>query len=255
MNSNEVEGSMNIFNLTGGYQFSAIDMEELQATEYTLVTIVVDVSYSVSPFSKELMDSVKSIVEACKRSPRADNLLIRLVTFNNNVNEEHGFKLLTEIDVDAYDDEFNCSSTTALYDATSSTLEAMGKYGYDLAENGDYTVSGIQFILTDGEDNASKRGANSVSDMIDSIKRAENLEELVTIVIGMTNDQQITQYLQTFKEDAGLDQFVALPDVTSNTLAKLAKFISKSISASSQALTNGDSTTLVDFNSVDPTAF
>ena len=80
------------------FQFSATNIDKLGATEYTLVNVVVDTSSSVSFFKDELENSIKSIVEACNKSSRAENLLIRLSTFNSNLFEEHGFKALFDID-------------------------------------------------------------------------------------------------------------------------------------------------------------
>ncbi len=65
----------------GGFQFSAVRIEDLGATEYTLVTIVCDISGSVIPFADSLLECIKSIITACQKSPRAENLLIRLLHF------------------------------------------------------------------------------------------------------------------------------------------------------------------------------
>jgi hypothetical protein len=79
----------------GTFEFSGVRPEKLGATEYTLVTVVVDETGSVSAFADELLRCVRAIVEACASSPRADNLLLRLVTFNDRVAEIHGFRPLT----------------------------------------------------------------------------------------------------------------------------------------------------------------
>ena len=69
----------------GGFQFSAIRPENLGASEYTLVSIVCDISGSVDSYKDELLKCIKTIVEACKKSPRAENLLIRLLLFNSSL--------------------------------------------------------------------------------------------------------------------------------------------------------------------------
>ena len=81
----------------GAFKFSAVRPEHLGATEYTLVTIVTDISGSVSGFEKTLRTAVIDAVQACEKSPRADNLLVRLVTFNTRLQEVHGFKTLRQI--------------------------------------------------------------------------------------------------------------------------------------------------------------
>ena len=86
----------------GSFQFSAIRLEDLGASEYTLVTIVCDISGSVAPFAAGLLKCIKSIVGACQKSPRSQNLLLRLLVFNYTVMEIHGFKNLDTIDLDGH---------------------------------------------------------------------------------------------------------------------------------------------------------
>lgn len=87
----------------GNFTFSAIRIEDLGATEYTLVTIVCDVTGSVRNFADELLKMVKTVVKACKKNARAENLLLRYVLFNNNIMEVHGFLPVTSINEDDYE--------------------------------------------------------------------------------------------------------------------------------------------------------
>src|SRR4051812_25303165 len=84
----------------GNFQFSAIRPDKLTAVEYTLASIVVDTSSSVHSFAAELLATLRTAAESCKKSPRANNLLLRAVTFDssNGVQEIHGFKPLSDID-------------------------------------------------------------------------------------------------------------------------------------------------------------
>ena len=75
------------------YGYSATRLEDLGATEYTIATIVADVSGSTAPFIHDMEGAMMRIVQACKLSPRADNLLLRLVSFDDTLSELHGFKL------------------------------------------------------------------------------------------------------------------------------------------------------------------
>jgi hypothetical protein len=72
----QVDDNLEVIKIAGAgsFQFSAIRPEDLGATEYTLVTIVVDITGSIADFADELLKSVKAIIEACKKSPRAENL-------------------------------------------------------------------------------------------------------------------------------------------------------------------------------------
>ena len=117
----------------GTFSFSGIRPEKLGATEYTLVSIVVDETGSVMDFADDLLKTVKSIVKACARHPRADNLLIRLLSFNDQITEIHGFKPLTNINVNDYD-PFDPAGMTALYDAAYSAVGATLTYAKMLTD-------------------------------------------------------------------------------------------------------------------------
>ena len=55
-----------------GFNFSAVKIEDLGASEYTIVTIVVDVSGSVGPFKNEMELTLQKIMEsATNRSTAA----------------------------------------------------------------------------------------------------------------------------------------------------------------------------------------
>lgn len=223
---------------TGTYGYSAVKVEEV-ANAVTLVTIVQDVSSSVWEYKDEMEACLGSVVEACKKDPRTDNLLIRLVSFNSNVNEVHGFKSLEDCEPKDYVDSLQPSGATALFDASEAAISAVSDYAGHLNDNS-IDVNSIVIIITDGEDNASALGVKAVRKVLTDAMRKEALESIVTILVGVRLEDSYTQdLLDKFKDEAGLTQFVPLKDASSNTLAKLANFISKSISATSQAITTG----------------
>lgn len=228
-----------------GYSFSAKRIDQLGATEYTLVGIAGDRSGSVSGFQKELEACVKEVVQACRHSPRADNLMLRFTTFDSQLTEVHGFRPLSECDVAKYDGTFNPGGMTALYDATVNALSAITLYGESLSKQ-DYDCNAIVFVLTDGADNMSKMTPAEIKKAIQAAVKGESLESLLTILVGVNvQEPQVAAYLTKLKTDAGFDQYVELQDATQKTLAKLAKFVSQSISSQSQALgTGGPSQTL-----------
>ena len=224
---------------TGTYGFSATKIEDLGATEYTLVTIVVDVSGSVSSFEKDMESAIKEIVNACKLSPRADNLMIRFVTFSDNMKEEHGFKLLSDCDVSDYDNCLYAGGVTSLFDAVENSIKATSTYASTLV-NSDFDVNGIVAIITDGCDNSSHLSSSNVKEALTSALHEEALESLITILIGVgIDDNYVGDQLDEFKQDAGLTQYVEVKNANAKTIAKIADFISKSISAQSNALNSG----------------
>lgn len=228
------------------YGYSATRMDALGATEYTLATIVCDVSGSTLPFKCEMEQTIKSIVRACKHSPRADNLLVRLVEFDDAIRELHGFKLLECINENDYDGVLGGGGITALYDAAENAISATAHYGEKLAQN-DFSANAIVFVMTDGGDNASKASTKAVKSALAKAVTSEALESMVSILVGVNvADSGVSQLLMKFYKDAAFTQYVELEDADAKTLARLADFVSRSISAQSQSLgTGGSSKTLV----------
>jgi hypothetical protein len=235
----KLNDNLESFKLPGSYGYSATKLADLGATEYTLTTIVVDESGSIDPFKAEMITAVKEVVNACKYSPRADNLMIRLVTFANSLKEVHGFKLLANINLADYDNILNDGGMTALYDATVNSVDATTSYGEQLVKS-DFSANGIVVVITDGADNRSSNGIDAVADSIKKATAGEKLESLVSILIGVNvSDPNISDALKTLHADGGFTQYVELKDATAKTLAKLAQFVSKSISSQSTALGTG----------------
>ena len=220
----------------GAFNFSATKPETLGATEYTLVTVTVDVSGSVTYFAKELLDTVKSVVEACQKSPRAENLLLRLVSFNQDVMEVHGFVPLKDIKSSDYQ-ALMCGGGTALFDGVYDSIGATLSYGQKLIDQ-DFDVNAINFIITDGWDNSSAETPRTIKSLVDKAITGEELESILTILVGINVDDCKGE-LEDFKNEANLSQFVDVGDATPQRLAKLASFASRSVSSQSQSLGTG----------------
>jgi len=231
-------------NAGSGYKFSATKIDDLGASEYTLVTIVIDVSYSVSSYAAELETALKTVVNACDKSARRDNLLIRIVEFSDQLNEIHGFKLFDTIKDADYDNVLNIGGSTALFDACDEAVRATATYGEQLTSQ-DYLCNSIIVVITDGENNRGNiMDASAIKKSVDTAKRAENLESLITILVGVTgDDNNLNAYLQEVKDDGGFTQYVSIGTATPGKIAKLAEFVSQSISSTSSALGTGAAST------------
>jgi len=228
--------------LTGQhFGYSGADLSDLGATEYTLVTIAVDESSSVGAFKDEMIACIQEVVKACKFSPRSDYLLIRLVAFNSSMREIHGFKQLIDCDINDYIDSINPCGSTALFETARNAISATNDYGKQLADN-DFEANAIIFVITDGDDNSSGgTTANDVGAALQEAMRDEALESIMSILVGVGvgSWDGISDYLNNFKDDAGLNQYIEIKDANDKTLAKLADFISKSVSSQSQSLGTG----------------
>lgn len=224
-----------------GFGFSGVRIEHLGATEYTLVTIAVDVTGSVSGFENELRRCLIAMVMSCKKSPRSNNLLLRVILFSSRfaggVYEVHGFKLLSDIDPQKEYQSLSTGGGTPLFDACYSAIGAMNEYGKKLADD-DFGVNAIAAIITDGDNTHSVATEAMIKEVINQGISGEILESLVSILIGINATLYKTE-LENFQLNAGITQFIDAGDVTEGKLAKLAEFVSQSVISQSQALGTG----------------
>lgn len=245
-----VTKSMQSHALAGsGYGYSAKRIGDLGATEYTLVVIAVDHSGSVHGFGQGIEDALQSVVRSCHRSSRADNLMLRVVLFNHQLTELHGFKPLGECDVDDYAGAVRTGGGTALYDAAHNAVASAARYGRDLVAQR-YDANAIVFVITDGCENGdSAMGVRQVADALDGAVTDEALESMRAVLLGVNVDPQsgTSRTLESFRTDAGFDQYVAIGDATESRLARLADFVSRSISSQSQALGTGGASQVLTF--------
>ena len=229
------DDTMEDLKTASNYKFSAVKIDELGAPEYTLVTVAQDVSGSVFTYARDMEKCLQTILEACQKSPRAENLMFRLVGFNDVLNEIHGFKLLDTITPQDYQNILQPDGGTALFDAVQSAVDATKDYG-EILHDQDFGVNAIVFIVTDGDDNASQATANSVKKAVNDAIKSEKLESITVVLVGVG---QAAHYLDDFQQKADITQFVDIGNTTPGNLAKLANFVSKSISSTSQALADG----------------
>lgn len=222
------------------FTFSGTRIEHLGATAYTLATIAVDVTGSTDGFEDDLRKMAIASVEACKKSPLKDNILVRLIIFSDRfsggVSEIHGFKPVLEIDTAQYP-ALVPGGMTPLCDAAFSALGATNTYGQQLRDQ-DYGVNGICFLITDGGDNASTATMEMVKREARRSVTGEVLESMISILVGV-NAANCRHLLNRFKDEAGITQYVDAGDATPQRLAKLADFVSQSVSSQAQAQGTG----------------
>jgi hypothetical protein len=224
----------------GTFTFSAKKIDTLTgATEYTLVTIVIDVSGSVQHFAGGLLDCVKSIVRSCKDHARSENLLIRFLTFNDDVIEIHGFRDLETLKPDEYE-ELNPNGFTALFDATYDGVGATVEYAKRLTAM-DYDTNAVTFIITDGLNNRGMITPKQIKEKIEKALGSEEIISYLTLLVGLHDpavqwSNEVEVSLKKFKEEANLSEYLSIGEASPEKLAKLANWASESVSSTSNAL-------------------
>ena len=221
------------------YGYSATRLTQLLATEYTLVGIAADVSGSTHPFRVEVERCIEEIVRACQQAPRADNVMLRLSSFDDSIHENHGFKPIPVCDPGSYGGVLNGGGATALYDAAHNGVRAILDYGDRLVTHG-FAVNGLLFVLTDGLDNSSLASAAEVQQAVKDALFHEQIRGLQTILVGV-NATACSAALMQVSTQVGFDAYLDIGDADADALARLARFATKSIAVSSTALGQGTS--------------
>lgn len=248
--NNNVNTQMQTLQTASNFQFSAVGVNQLAniASEFTIATIVCDSSGSVVKWKDELERCLKVIHASCKKNPHADNVLLRATQFSDNLSEIFGFRPLNDVKESDFDGCVHIGGCTSLFRSTLEAIEATQSMA-EVLDNQEYTCNGVVYVLTDGEDNASRGiSPQDIKKALDDVRRKEKLISLAIILVGLGYDEGTTvAYLDRFKKDAEINQFVDLTDLfkknsPQQALAKLAGWVSRSISATSKALVTGNST-------------
>ena len=222
----------------GTFTFSGVRPDQLKNTSYSLVSLALDTSGSVSIYRDGLLKTVKAIADACKKDPMVESLLFRAVEFNDRMKEIHSFKPLADVVVSDYDNHINCHGMTSLYDTVFNVVGATNTYATSLRQL-DMEINGVIFIVTDGLDNASTYGPADIKREIQKAIQGEHISSLTTILVGVNLDPSAAQALEDFKNQAGIDKFENIGDATPQNLAKFAGWVSKSVASVSSSLQNG----------------
>jgi hypothetical protein len=89
-------------------------------------------------------------------------------------------------------------------------------------------------------DNASTMGVGHVREALSRAVTSEACQSLISVLIGVNvQDRSVGGYLRDFKSAAGFTQYIEIGQANAKLLARLTDFVSRSISAQSQALGTG----------------
>lgn len=232
----------------GNYGYTGAAIDDLTSFENTLAVTLFDESGSTRIFSRQMELAVKSIVKFLRMSPRADNLIYSHHHFDNKIKEVVGWTPLAQVEEDQFDGCWAGGGCTCLYYSEERVLEYMRDYAKQMAEQR-YVCNGILCTLTDGGE-YSPLSSEGHGKLESDVKKAfsdcvvcEDLESIVSILIGINPDPSVQDELQRHADEVGYTRYLPVEKADEQSLAKIAEFISKSIQSQSQALgTKGPST-------------
>ncbi|MBN1410165.1 MAG: VWA domain-containing protein [Spirochaetales bacterium] len=139
----------NIVGCTG----TAID--EIETDDVTVVSLILDASYSMKPHEKTVRQSYDTLIKALNDSKQAGSMLVSTRTFAAAQQILYGFKKVTDIGP-INNDYLAEGGSTALYDAMVEAMTAIRAYTKSLNDSGIRTKC-IVCVFSDGDDNDSKK--------------------------------------------------------------------------------------------------
>lgn len=228
----------------GHFGFTATSLDGLESSGYTLATIVCDRSGSTAGFQDAMEAALKASVEALRKMPTADSIMLRVLTVDDQCEEQHGFIPLADIDVMRYDGMLAPRGMTAMFDGLINAAQAAAAYGQQLLRDR-FNANGIVIGITDGLNNAGKFSTNGdlpkVREALTTTQLKECLESFTSVLIGVNlQSSEVEQQLRLLHGEAGFSvPMIALKDADPKTIAKIGKFVTDSVSSTSQALGTG----------------
>jgi hypothetical protein len=158
------------------------DLEDLEATEVLLVTLLVDASSSIHSAGLEdaVREGQRGMVDAFAQSREKDSVLLAVWSFNDDVRVHHSY--LPVGDAVRFDaSNYRAVGSTRLYDTWCDALAANVAYAQRLRDGGTPTRS-VVCILTDGEDVGSRRTAKDCAALSKDVLASE---EFVLAFVGV----------------------------------------------------------------------
>lgn len=209
------------FNMNYGANFNPADVD---CDEVINAVFVVDVSGSVSSYVDHLNNAFNDFVQRMQKSHVSNQLFVSIVEFNNNINVKSGFQPIANIS--PVDFSTSIGGTTALYDAVKTSLKSALDYRDNLETSG-VNVKSLLFVITDGDDNASKSNPSEVKQQIKDLLREErNYFSFTSILFGVGNEADFTK-AQT---EMGIEHLAKIGN-SGDDIRKMINFISASISS------------------------
>jgi hypothetical protein len=154
--SSLITGNLGNLVLTGA---AGKDLEDITASDVTLVTVLIDASSSIADrgLEKAVREGQNALLDAFSGARDRDAVLLACWTFSGTMDVVHSYVSVadaTRLDTKNY----RAIGSTALYDTWCDALAANVTYAQRLRDGGTPTRS-VVVVVTDGEDVGSKRTA------------------------------------------------------------------------------------------------
>ena len=205
------------------------DLEDITASDVTLVTILIDASSSIADrgLEKGVREGQNALLDAFAGARDRDAVLLACWTFSGTMDVIHSYVPVpdaTRLDAKNY----RPSGSTALYDTWCSALAANVAYAQRLRDGGTPARS-VVVVVTDGEDVGSKRTAADCA----RLSRDLLASELFTLaLVGVGSDVNFEHVAKSMGVPAGCILWER--DATPSGLRRAFQLVSRSAVRASQ---------------------
>lgn len=206
-------------------------MEDLLATDVTLVTVLIDASSSIAHAGLEpaVRDGQNALVDAFAGSKEKDNILLALWTFNGTPNVVHSYVPVADaVRLDAK--TYRASGSTALFDTWCDALAANVAYAERLRDSGT-PVRSVVVVITDGADYGSKRRAKDCEAISRDLLRSE---QFVLAFVGVGTEADFRDVARSMGVPDGSVEVQT--SATASSLRRVFQMVSRSAIRASQGL-------------------
>jgi hypothetical protein len=231
-----------------GYQGMAID--DLTSLKNCIALTLFDESGSTKSFAREMERAMQKITQFLRKSPEADKIIQAHWQFDDELKEVVGLTPLPQILDDTFDGCWAGGGRTGLYYGECRMLEIMRDYARQQAIKR-YRCNGILCTLTDGGnytipgDPGHEFTETMVQQGFAQTVTCEDLESIVSVLIGINDDDYVQEMLEKHAETCGYTRYLPVKKADEKTLAKIAGFISQSIQSQSQQVGQGAPSTKI----------
>lgn len=163
------------------------DLEDITASDVTLVTVLIDASSSIGDRGLEqaVRDGQNALIDAFSGAKERDSILLACWTFSSKMDVLHSYVPVDEATrLDAKN--YRAAGATVLYDTWCDALAANVAYAQRLRDGGTPTRS-VVVVVTDGEDVGSARNAGQCARLSKDLLASE-LFTLAFVGVGTDVD-------------------------------------------------------------------
>ncbi len=224
--SNLVTGNLGPLVLAGA---AGKDLEDITASDVTLVTVLIDASTSIADRGLEqgVRDGQNALIDAFGGAKERDSILLALWTFGSDMDVIHSYVPVdeaTRLDSKNY----RGAGATKLYDTYCDALTANVAYAQRLRDGGTPTRS-VVVVITDGQDVGSRKNTGDCA----KLSRELLASELFTLAfVGVGTDADFEKVAKAMGIPAGC--VLVQTDATAAGLRRTFQMVSRSAIRASQ---------------------